>query len=177
MTDLELIQLCKKGDRKGQRLLFEKYCSAMTRMCYRYIKDESETMLVLNEGFLKIYRNIAQFEYRGEGGLTAWVKKVMLNEALGYLRKRKPLHVSSLDESSDLSWDYIALENLEAEYIFQAILSLPEGYRAVFNLSVIEGFSHKEIAEKLGIAESTSRSQLVQAKRRLQSILIKEICR
>ena len=147
----------------------------MTQLCHRYVKDENDTLEVVSEGFVKVFRNIHHFQYLGEGGLTAWIKKIMLNEALGALRKRKVLHLSISENGSQLLADRWEWDQVEAEYIYDAILSLPDGCRAVFNLYVIEGYKHKEIARELEITESTSRSQLTLAKQKLQSILSEHV--
>ncbi len=147
----------------------------MTRLCHRYVKNESDTLEVVSEGFVKVFKNLGRFNYKGEGGLTAWVKKIMLNEALGYLRKRKVLHLSVSEQESQLPADAWEWDRIEAEYIYDAILTLPDGCRAVFNLYVVEGYKHKEIARELGITESTSRSQLTLAKQKLQTLLCKHV--
>ena len=127
-------------------------------------------MEVVSEGFVKVFKSIGGFEYKEEGGLTAWIKKIMVNESLQYLRKNKPLHLE-IDEAGELESTSGELEDLDAEYIYDAILRLPIGYRTVFNLNVIEGYNHNEIAEKLGISAGASRSQLTHAKRKLQQFL------
>lgn len=143
----------------------------MTRLCHRYIKNESETMEVVSEGFVKVFSNLGRFNYERAGGLTSWIKTIMVNESLQHLRKHQHMYVDIQDESIDVISVDSELKNFEAEYIYQAILKLPEGYRTVFNLNVVEGYSHKEIAEKLGISEGASRSQLTHAKKKLQLLL------
>lgn len=176
MTDRELIKLCKKGDRKGQKLLFNKFSAAMTRLCLRYIKNEEETLEVVSEGFIKVFKHLQQFHYEREGGLVVWVKTIMVNESLQYLRKHKPMYVNIDDDHIGETVNNEALSEMDAEYIYTAILKLPDGYRTVFNLYVIEGYSHKEIAEKLQISEGSSRSQLTHARKKLQRLIqLKEV--
>ena len=142
----------------------------MTRLCLRYLQNEQDTFEILTSGFLKVFKKIRDFKYQGEGSLEAWMRRIMINESLMKLKQKKNMYMN------------VALDNVEAEtyntntdvdaaYLYDAIRGLPDGYRTVFNLYVIEGYSHKEIAEKLGIAESSSRSQLVHAKKRLKEWL------
>ena len=170
MTDIELINLCQAKDPKGQKLLYQRFSSPMTRLCLRYLQSEQDTFETLTAGFLKVFKKIHQFKYQGEGSLDAWIRKIMVNEALMELRKRKRnhLHVELDQAEAEL---HEVLPEVDAEYLYQAIRSLPDGYRTVFNLHVIEGYNHKEIALRLGIAESSSRSQLAHAKKKLKEIL------
>ena len=142
----------------------------MTRLCIRYLQNESDTFETLTSGFMKIFKKIHDFDYQGEGSLEAWMRKIMVNESLMRLRKKKKIYLNvELEEAeTKSSWTYA---DVDAAYLYDAIRSLPDGYRTVFNLYVIEGYSHKEIAEKLGIAESSSRSQLTHAKKKLRELL------
>ena len=170
MTDIELINLCKAKDPKGQKLLYQRFSSPMTRLCLRYLQSEQDTFETLTAGFLKVFKKIHEFKYQGEGSLEAWIRKIMINEALMELRKRKKTYLFvELDEIVKEPTE--GYHEMDAEYLYQAIRSLPDGYRTIFNLHVIEGYSHKEIALELGIAESSSRSQLTHAKKKLKEIL------
>ena len=170
MTDIELIQLCKNKNPKGQELLYRQYHSGMTRLCLRYLQNEPDTFEALTSGFLKVFKKIRDFEYQGEGSLEAWIRKIMVNESLMKLRKRKKFYLNvELQKANTESLN--AHLDVDAEYLYDTIRRLPDGYRTVFNLHVIEGYSHKEIAEKLGIAESSSRSQLAHAKKKLRELL------
>ena len=168
MTEKELIQKCKHP--KGQRQFYDWYVAAMTRLCLRYLQNESDAFEVLNAGFLKIFKNHKKFKYQGEGSLDAWIRKIMVNECLMLLRKKSRMHPTvSIHETFDVSEE--AVSSLDSEYLYEAIRKLPDGYRVVFNLYAIEGYSHKEIGEKLGIAESSSRSQLTHARRQLKELI------
>jgi RNA polymerase sigma-70 factor (ECF subfamily) len=168
----ELIRLCLLGDQEGQRLLYKKYASAMARLCQRYIKDTDDVQDVIIEGFTKIFRRLGDFEYRGDQSLEIWVRKIMVNECLMTLRKRK---TAMFVDQEDQTVEVAAIENtdLSSEEILALIRLLPDGYRTVFNLAVIEGYSHAEIAELLGISESASRSQLTHARNKLKFMLRK----
>ncbi len=136
-------------------------------VCLRYAKEYSEAEDILQEGFIKVYANLKSF--RHEGSFEGWVRRIMVTSALKYLRKARPTQeitaAEEYRESSDLP---DAIAHLGEQEIIKLISNLPDGYRAVFNLYVIEGYKHQEIANLLSIEESTSRSQLVKARKWLQ---------
>lgn len=140
--------------------------------CYRYVKQKEDAEEILSEGFIKVFANLSTVEYRDAKSFEGWVKRIMVNESLMFLRKQK-VQFSDQERTSQIeivqSWD----DDLIVEDIYRLIRSLPIGYRTVFNLSVIEGYSHKEIAQKLSITESTSRSQLSKARKKLQEFMAK----
>jgi RNA polymerase sigma factor (sigma-70 family) len=172
LTDETLIQLCIDKDKKGQNDLYKRFVSPMGRLCVRYLKNTEDAREVVIEGFLKVFNNIKKFEYRGKDSLEVWIRKIMINECLMHLRKNRNLIFISISEEDSISTDSIEAD-LSAEEIFQVITSLPPGYRTIFNLYAIEGYSHKEISELLGITESASRSQLAHAREKLQKLLNK----
>jgi RNA polymerase sigma factor (sigma-70 family) len=163
-----LIRACQKGDSKAQRLLYERFSAKMLGVCFRYVHDDVEAEEIMIEGFIKIFEKVVDFKF--EGSFEGWVRRVMVNEALMYLRSnKKALLESSLDS---IVYEPDAVYNtasLEVEDILKTIECLPIGYRTVFNLYAIEGYSHAEIADKLAITESTSKSQLSRARAILQS--------
>jgi RNA polymerase sigma-70 factor (ECF subfamily) len=139
----------------------------MYSLCCRYVKSKTEAEDVLVMAFSKIFERINQ--YKGEGSFEGWIRKVIVNESLTYLRKNKNMYLETDIEAADREPDYAQLENqLEAEDLLKMIDSLPTGYRIVFNLYAIDGYSHKEIATYLGISENTSKSQLSRARALLQ---------
>ena len=142
----------------------------MTRLCLRYLQNEQDTFETLTAGFLNVFKKIHDFEYKGKGSLEAWMRRIMINESLMKLQKQKRFFMNiTLEEArSELS---VEETEIDAAYLYDAIRHLPDGYRTVFNLHVIEGYSHKEIADRLKIAESSSRSQLTHAKRKLREWL------
>jgi RNA polymerase sigma-70 factor (ECF subfamily) len=171
LDDSQLTDLCKAKDGLAQKALYDKYVTKMMRTCMRYLSDEAEAEDTMIEGFMKVFTKIDSFEYRGKGSLDGWIKRIMINESLMKLRKRKYVKVD-LDTVHDLSSKNKEGESLlMEEEIVQLIRQLPKGYRTVFNLYIIEGFSHKEIGEKLNISPNTSKSQLSKARASLSKSL------
>ncbi len=169
--DVELIEGCRRQDRQAQKRLYDLYSSKLYALCCRYIKDKMEAEDVLITAFTKILNRIDQ--YSGEGNFEGWMRKVVVNDALSYLRKNKNMYLETDITAADYEPDYEKLEDqLEAEDLLKMIDSLPTGYRIVFNLYSIEGYSHKEIGDQLGISESTSKSQLSRARVALQKCLM-----
>ena len=168
---MELIEGCKRKDAKAQRGLYDRYAPKFYTLCCRYIKEKMEAEDVLITAFTKILDRIDQ--YKGEGSFEGWMKKVMVKESLTYLRRNKNMYVEMDIEAADREPDFEKMEShLQAEDLLKMIASLPSGYRIVFNLYAIDGYSHKEIAEQLGISENTSKSQLSRARTALQKNLI-----
>ncbi|MEM0939166.1 MAG: sigma-70 family RNA polymerase sigma factor [Bacteroidota bacterium] len=170
--DLEkVIDLCRKNDPQGQKLLYERFINPMARLSTRYIEDDEEAADALIEGFMKVFDSLKKFEYRNDKFLEAWIKKIIINQCLGILRKKRKI-IKARDEM--ITREVHDQESEIAAYeIIDLIRLLPKGYRVIFNLAVIDGYSHKEIAEILGISESTSRSQLTRARHLLKNILRK----
>lgn len=163
----ELIDGCKKRDRHAQRFLYERYSGRMLALCCRYVKDRMDAEDVMVVAFTKVFDRINQF--KGEGSFEGWVRRIMVNESLTYLRKNKSMYLETDIEAAEREPDYDRLDSeLEAEDLRKLIADLPTGYRIVFNLYAIDGFSHQEIAEQLGVSENTSKSQLSRARAVLQ---------
>lgn len=167
----ELIEgvICKNP--VHQKKLFEKYYGLMFTICCRYASDRDEAKDFLQDGFVKIFRNIKKFD--NEAHLVSWMKTVMINNSIDIFRKNSKF-IKTEDEIEYVTDSTIpnVYSDLECEYIMKAIQKLPEGYRLVFNLYEIEGYSHKEVGEKLGINENTSKSQLHWAKKYLRKLLV-----
>ena len=163
-----ILSLFKKGDQNAMNRLYAEYADYLTGVCGRYISNEDTLKDVLQESFIKIFTKIGQFEYKGKDSLKAWLTKIVVNEALGQLRKEQdflvPIQESILAHCPD---DEPEVEDLDTNILYAFIQQLPPGYRAVFNLFVIEGKSHKEIAEILHIQPGTSASQFARAKNML----------
>ena len=169
--ETELIIACKKQNAKAQRALYDKHASHMLGLCKRYIKGEMEAEDVMIKGFMKVFTKIDLFE--GKGSFEGWMKRIMINEALGYIRKNKSMYLEMEIEAADKEPDFDTLSTeLEAMDLLKMVNGLPSGYRTIFNLYAIEGYSHKEIAELLGISENTSKSQLSRARMHLQKKLL-----
>ena len=169
-TEEDLIAGCIKQKASAQRALFDKYSGRMLSLCRRYVKDVLEAEGVMIIAFTKIFERIEQ--YTGEGNFEGWMKRIMVNESLQYLRKHKNMQLNMDIEEAHHLPNYDAMEDhLQTEDLMQMISELPVGYRTVFNLYAIEGYSHKEIAEQLKINENTSKSQLSRARVYLQKRL------
>ncbi len=174
MDEAGIIAACMKGDRKAQKTLFENYSKGMLLLCRRYVKDHRDAEDALLSGFHKFFSAIDRFKYKDEKSIGAWLKKIMINECLLLLRKRK--HISFVGEefAGEVGLNEDIICRINAAAILQLINSVPDGYRIVFNMYVIEGYNHREIAEILEVSEGTSKSQLSKAKIFLQKMLLKE---
>jgi RNA polymerase sigma-70 factor (ECF subfamily) len=171
MTDEQLVKQCVAGNVVAQRKFYDKFASKMMGVCLRYAGSHDEAQDVLQDGFIKIFNKLPDFEYKGS--LEGWVRRIMVNTALDQYRKNKKfLSDVDVDEVGFMleKKDFI-VESINAEDLLKIIQRIPEGYRVVFNLFAIEGYSHKEIAERLGVTESTSKSQFSRARKLLREIL------
>ena len=171
VSDQELLAGCLKKNADAQKALFAKYGERMMGLCLRYAGSREEAQDYLQEGFIKVFDKLGQ--YNGSGALGGWISTVIVNTALIQLRKKKREGYSEdIDEIYDLSTnDYDVLDKMSADELMQIVAAMPNGYRTVFNLFAIEGFSHKEIAERLEISESTSKTQYHKAKAYLKNRL------
>jgi RNA polymerase sigma factor (sigma-70 family) len=153
-----------------QRLLFDRFAGKMMAVCQRYAQDKMEAEDILQEGFIRIFNYVGQF--KGEGSFEGWVRRVFVNTALRHCQRKK-IHFKEINDVSEQveAADAPGLSNLSADEILKLVQNLPQGYRLVFNLHVLEGYSHDEIGELLNIGASTSRSQLVKARKLLQNML------
>ena len=171
LNNEQLVTLCKEGNRSAQKVLYERFATRMQRVCLRYLKNQMDAEEVLINGFMKVYKSLDKMEYRNDRSFEAWIKRIMVNESLMFLRRQHNFHMVSEAEGFDLAGGSGAADNLEAEDIYQMVRELPTGYRTVFNLYAIEGYSHKEIADQLSISENTSKSQLSKARAALKRML------
>ena len=173
LTEEELILLFKRKDPDAFKVLYNQYASRMMAVCVRYMGDPDDARDVLQDGFIKVLKYIGNF--RSEGSLEGWIRRIIVNTALLALRKNKLRYAESTDETFELHTNFDeAIDRISMKELLQMISSLPTGYRTVFNLNVMEGHSHKEIAEELGITESTSRSQLTKARSLLQEMIVRQ---
>jgi len=171
LTEFELIKGCAKQNTICQRMLFEQYAGKFMTVCLRYANDTMEAEDILQEGFVRIFNNIHQFKF--EGSFEGWMRRVVVNVALKHLQKKKIQFAEIKENHADTpSLEAYAYSHLGQEELMKLINQLPEGYRIVFNLTVIEGYSHEEIAQLLNIQASTSRSQLVKARKMLQQQIL-----
>jgi len=170
-TEDELIKGCLSRDRSAQKRLYDTYSSKMYAICYRYVRDAAEAEDILIVAFTRIFEKINQF--KSEGSFEGWIKRIMVNEALTHLRRNRSMYLETDLDQVDREPDYNKLQDrLEEDDLLKMIQELPTGYRIVFNLYAIEGYSHKEIANQLGISENTSKSQLSRARTYLQKLLV-----
>jgi RNA polymerase sigma factor (sigma-70 family) len=169
----QLISECLIGDRAAQKRLYELYSGKMMAVCLRYCRDRETAKDLLHDGFLKVYTHLDSF--KGAGSFEGWIRRIMVNTSLEYLRKQNDegYHLDVEEAYSLSDGDIGALEKMQAEELIRIIQQLPDTYRTTFNLFVVEGYSHKEIAEVMNITESSSRVYLTRARQMLQSLLAK----
>jgi RNA polymerase sigma-70 factor (ECF subfamily) len=170
-NDARLVKQCLRGDRNSQRELYELHERDMFRICLRYAGSREEAEDMMQDGFVRIFQDLKQF--KGEGPLGAWMHKVMVRSALQHLRKHasRPDFFEDVGKLNDYSHEEDLAGRLDAEVLTREIQTLPRGYRTVFNLFVMEEYTHEEIADTLGISVSTSKSQLHKARARLKKRL------
>lgn len=165
----ELIEACQKGKAWAQRKIYELYAPAMMSVCFRYVNDRETARDLLQDGFIKVFTKVDS--YSGSGAFGGWVRRIFVTTALEHLRQNDALKQSaSIDDFNHLLEDADAtvLDQISANDLLACVANLSEGYRTVFNLYAIEGYSHAEIAESLNISEATSRSQFMRARKILQ---------
>jgi len=173
----DIVERCKTGDSNAQYQLYQLYSKAMFNICLRITNDREEAEDVLQEAFMSVFSKINS--YRKEATVGAWIKRIVINGAINHIKKRK-IDTLSMDERpipdqaahEDLDWTD---QMLQVEKIKGAMAVLPDGYRMVFSLYLLDGYDHKEIAEILEIAESTSKSQFNRAKNKIREILVNEV--
>lgn len=175
IVDETILEGCIAGKRDAQYELYKKYASSMLAICFRYARNRDEAEDFLQEGFLKIFQKLRSF--RREGSFEGWMKRIMINNALNEIKKnrRTPFHedIELINETQILDGDDPTgpLKPIPADTLLEMIQTLPEGYRLVFTLYVMEDYSHREIANELNISENTSKTQLLKARRVLKTKL------
>lgn len=170
MQELELIRRCEANDRTAQRLLYERFAPLLMSICRRYVGPLNAEDVV-QDSFVRVFQYLVQ--YRHDGSFEGWVRRVCVNTCIRHLEKAKRLDIEYGNENvPEKAVPPDAISRMSADELMNLIDKLPDGYRTVFNLSVIEGFPHKEIASMLGIEESSSRSQLTKARKYLQRTLV-----
>lgn len=174
ITESDLIQGCINGERRMQEELYRRFAPKMYAVCLRYAGKSDEAEDILQEGFIKIFKKLASF--RGEGSFEGWIRRVFVNTAIEHFRRKNYLQPVTEKEESTIEGKYLSvLDNLAEKDIMNLIQELSPGYRTVFNMYVVEGYTHKEIGDMLGISEGTSKSQLSRAKVILQDMVRKYI--
>jgi RNA polymerase sigma-70 factor (ECF subfamily) len=166
-SESDIIEGCILGNPRLQRMLYEKFSPKMYALCIRYAGNTDDAQDILQDGFVKVYSNIGK--YKGTGSFEGWIRRIIVNTAIEHFRKKNMLY--SIDEKTEIQ---LADENtnifnqLEAKELLEIIKSMPAGYRTVFNLYAVEGYTHKEIASMMNLTEGTSKSQYARAKSWLQ---------
>ncbi|MBB3839953.1 RNA polymerase sigma-70 factor (ECF subfamily) [Runella defluvii] len=172
----ELLEGCLRNDRKCQELLYKQFYGYAMGVCMRYVPNRDEALEVVNDGFLKVFQKVQMYD--ADKPFKAWLKKVMINTALDFYRQNVKFQnhddISSIENTAVASESQSAYSQLEYNELIGLIQQLTPSYRAVFNLYVIDGYSHEEIAQKLGISEGTSKSNLARARENLRSMLLKK---
>lgn len=169
LFDSQLIDACKKGDRASQKILFDRLAPRMFPLCIRYVKDRSLAEDILQDGFITLFTRIDT--YKADGSFEGWARRIFVTTALMYLRKKDALKMSDeLDIARGMKAETVSqMQNIGYKELMELVMTLPAGFRAVFNMYAIEGYSHKEIAQMLGITETTSRTQFSRARAWLQN--------
>jgi len=173
----KILDACIKGDSRAQKAFYDHFKGKMYVLCQRYARSREDAEDILQEGFIRVFRDLHQ--YRGEGSLEGWVRKVMVRVALDFIRKEKrEIATTQLNDwqflPDDQPTDYHENEMM-AKHLIRLMQKLPEGFRTVLNLYILEGYSHAEIAELLDISVGTSKSQLNRAKKALRQLLEKSL--
>jgi len=172
-TEQELIEGCKKNDRKSQNILYERFAPLMLGICIRYSSELHVAEDIMQEGFIRIYNCIGTF--RNEGSFEGWMKRIMVRTAIEQYRKTIQIHAYDDTENEKIDFsDISGMDDLTTKDLLRMIQDLPAGFRTVFNLYAIEGYSHQEISEMLHISVGTSKSQLSRARAILQEKIRKE---
>jgi RNA polymerase sigma factor (sigma-70 family) len=173
--DEDFIARCLDNDAKAQAKLYQWFAPKMFGICLRYTRNQMEAEDILQEGFIKVFRYLK--DYRNDGSLEGWIRKTIVNTAINFYNKKiKFMKDVSLDQTGPISNDEeSAIDKMSAKELLVCIRELPDGYRVVFNLNVIEGYTHKEIGDMLNISENTSKSQLSRARSVLQGKLKNKI--
>jgi RNA polymerase sigma factor (sigma-70 family) len=168
----DLMEGCKAGNQKMQELLYRQTSAKMFAICMRYAKDRMEAEDVLQTGYIRVFQKVK--EYRGDGSFEGWIRRIMVNSAIESYRKNlRTLNVVQIEEAYDQPSTGFDFSRLGMQDLMKLIQKLADGYRVVFNMYVIEGYSHKEIGETLGITEGASKSQLSRARAILKEEIIK----
>lgn len=176
MSEHDLIKGCLDGDRRMQEELYKRFSPKMYGVCLRYAKDTEEAQDILQDGFVKVFKKLDHF--RGEGSFEGWVRRIFVNTAIEYFRRKKYVQPVTEKEENTIEGNFTSvLDELGEKDILDLVNQLSPGYKTVFNMYVVEGYSHKEIADMLGISEGTSKSQLSRAKAILQDLVRKHLNR
>ena len=169
--NIDIINGCKKGDRKAQEKLYKNYYRAMITVCLRYTKNDEDAVEVLNNGFLNVFRNIQRYE-SSQASLYTWIRTIVVNSCLDFIKQKQKLEkVNELNEDTEVHIAPEIINKMKTAELLDQVRRLAPATQAVFNLYVIEGYSHKEIAQLLNISEGTSKWHLSEARKNLQQLI------
>lgn len=169
--NIDIINGCKKGDRKAQEKLYKNYYRAMMTICLRYTKNDEDAVEVLNNGFFKVFKNIQRYDSM-QSGLYTWIRTIVVNSCLDFIKQKQKLEkVSALNEDAEVHIDPEVVSKIKTNELLDQVRKLAPATQAVFNLYVIEGYNHKEISEMLNISEGTSKWHLSEARKNLQQLI------
>lgn len=167
LSEQKLVEKCLKKDPNALEELYKSFCNHMFGVCLRYAKNRDDAQDLLHDGFVKVYTGLN--EYKGKGSLEGWIRRIMVNTAINFYRRKagRFFGLNENDEEFHISNDEDIIENISTNELLGYINEMPDGYRLVFNMYVIEGYKHVEISELLGISEATSKTQFMKARRHL----------
>lgn len=169
MSESDLIKGCIAKDRRMQEMLYSRYSAKMYSVCLRYCKNLDDAQDLLQDGFVKVFKSLDN--YRGDGSFEGWMRRIFVNTSIASFRRAPVVNpISDYQESNIENSDWNVLDQFDAKDIIKMVQTLSPGYRQVFNMFVIDGYSHKEISELLGIGEGTSKSQLARAKAAMKEL-------
>ena len=172
LNEEELIRRCVKGDRRAQESLFNQFYQDFYLIAMRYLSDHHDAEDVIIQSFTRVFKSLSKFSHEGPGSLGRWVRTILINETIRSLKRRKLIQFNEgIQYLNRPTSEANALQQMQANDILRMIEKLPTGYRTVFNLYVVEGYSHKEVAKMLGISESTSKTQLKKARHHLMNTI------
>jgi len=170
LTEAEIIHLCLQNNSMAQNELYRRYAGKMMGACLRYTRNREDAADVIQDGFVKVFIHLRSF--KGEGSFEGWIKRIMINTALKHYRKNLKFKDDvDIDLAYDVGFENQIVSNMSAAELMKQVQQMPDGYRTIFNLYVIEGYQHNEIGDMLGISEGTSKSQLSRARNYLMNIL------
>lgn len=171
---MEIIDGCKKDNRQAQEKLYRMFYRAMMTLCLRYTKNETDALEVLNTGFYKIFKNIGRFD-RAKGSFYTWIRTVIVNSCLDFIKARgTKMETGELEQAADVNVPPAIISKMSAREILELVRQLPPATQAVFNLYIMEGYSHNEIAKMMGISDGTSKWHLNEARKKLQVMINKQ---
>ena len=163
INEHDLIEACLRGRSDAQKVLYDRHKGKMMALCYRYAKNKDEAEDILQDGFIRVFNKLNTF--KGNGSLEGWIRTVIVNIAIRHYQKNSRIHLQTpLEHAENKYGEEVILRDIRYTELLDLVQSMPDGYRLVFNMYAIEGYSHKEISKKLGISEGTSKSQLARAR-------------